>query len=192
MNHWDILGPLTFSLELLSTPCMGSACLWKHSPLAKIIWNDPWKKCVGGRHSVSSRQKPPLHSPGTMTELPVRVLIPVTHPRGSNEATGWRSSSLPVMDLHPFVSNSFFHSSMKWELFNQTQLYKEYYLLLYLLVCHQLFQILQVTSCALGMELTSDNRRQNSNCQVKKLSHHPREWGWAPLLTAEGGRVRRV
>lgn len=70
-----------------------------------------------------------------------------------------------VMDLSPFVSYPSFHSSIRWELFNQAQLYKKYYLLLYLLI--GLFsitpetQMLQVTSCALGLELTSDGGRQS-------------------------------
>lgn len=143
-----------------------------------------WKAQCGLDQSAQGRNHLSTHLPHdrTPSESPNSCDSSYT-----NEAIAWRSSSLPVMDLPPFVSNPSFHSSMRWELFNQAQLYKEYYLLLYLLVCPQLLQTLQVTSCALGMELTLDSGRQSSNCQVTKVSHRPREWGWVPLLTEGGG-----
>lgn len=82
MNHWEILGLLTFSLELGCTPLMGSACLRKHGSLAyemhlKVsVWMEG---AVWARQSAWDRSHLSLLL-CTMTELPVTALIPVTHP----------------------------------------------------------------------------------------------------------------
>lgn len=63
---------------------------------------------------------------------------------------------------------------------------------LYLLVCLQLLLRHECCKwpCTLGLEVTSDCGRQRANHQFLKLSHHPREWSWVPLLV-EGGKKRR-
>ena len=81
--------------------------------------------------SAHNRNQLRTHLPHAQT--PMRVLIPVTCPTKMRLLAEDPAVSA-AMDLPPFVSNPSSHSRMRWELFIQAQLYKEYYLLLYLLV----------------------------------------------------------
>lgn len=188
MNHWEILGPLTFSLELGCTPLMGSACLRKHGPLAyeMHLKGSVWMEgAVWARQSAWDRSHLYSCAPSLNSQWQPWSLWLILLKWGID----WGPSSL---DLLPFVRNpSFFCSSMGWKLFNRAKLYKEYYSLLYFTYWFALIipetRMLQVTSCALGLELTSHSGRQRTNCQFIKLSHHLRGWSWV-LLLAEGGR----
>lgn len=133
MNHVDVLGPLTLSLELWYTPLIGSACLRKHSPLAYRVWDALQRKCVDGRRSAEldksaeDRNHLSTYLPHDWTPGESANAI---HPAEMGLLSEGAAVSA-AMDLLLFVSNASFHSSVGWEWFHQAQLYKECYLFLY-------------------------------------------------------------
>lgn len=108
----------------------------------------------------------------------MRVLTPVTRPAKMGLLAEGPAVST-VMDLPSFVSYPTFQKQARGENYSIRNNFTKniiYYcaLRIGLPVIPPDTWALQVTSCALGLPLTSDHGRQRVNCQLPKLSHYPR------------------